>query len=131
MIGAPPVLLGAVQEIVAVVSDVADARTPVGAPGVGAMGVTSPVGSLEAPVPPALTAATLPYRLDFDLGGVPAERLTLVHNGVDTEVFAPAAGVLTWMATERWRSGKPSMLGGASSAVAGLVAGDRGERAYG
>jgi Amt family ammonium transporter len=37
-------------------------------------------------------------------------------------LIAPAAGVLTWMATERWRSGKPSMLGGASSAVAGLVA---------
>lgn len=37
-------------------------------------------------------------------------------------LIAPAAGVLTWMATERWGSGKPSMLGGASSAVAGLVA---------
>ncbi len=35
---------------------------------------------------------------------------------------APAAGVLTWMAAERLISGKPSMLGGASGAVAGLVA---------
>jgi Amt family ammonium transporter len=35
---------------------------------------------------------------------------------------APAAGVLTWMALERLVSGKPSMLGGASGAVAGLVA---------
>ncbi|MEO7603174.1 MAG: ammonium transporter [Sphingomicrobium sp.] len=35
---------------------------------------------------------------------------------------APAAGVLTWMGIERWVSGKPSMLGGASGAVAGLVA---------
>jgi Amt family ammonium transporter len=35
---------------------------------------------------------------------------------------APAAGVLTWMAAERVVSGKPSMLGGASGAVAGLVA---------
>ena len=35
---------------------------------------------------------------------------------------APAAGMLGWMAIERWRSGKPSLLGGASGAVAGLVA---------
>ena len=35
---------------------------------------------------------------------------------------APAAGVLAWMGIERWRSGKPSLLGGASGAVAGLVA---------
>jgi Amt family ammonium transporter len=35
---------------------------------------------------------------------------------------APAAGVLAWMAIERWRSGKPSLLGGASGAIAGLVA---------
>jgi Amt family ammonium transporter len=35
---------------------------------------------------------------------------------------APAAGLLTWMAIERLVSGKPSMLGGASGAVAGLVA---------
>jgi Amt family ammonium transporter len=35
---------------------------------------------------------------------------------------APAAGVLAWMASERLVSGKPSMLGGASGAVAGLVA---------
>ena len=35
---------------------------------------------------------------------------------------APAAGVLGWMGIERWRSGKPSLLGGASGAVAGLVA---------
>lgn len=35
---------------------------------------------------------------------------------------APAAGVLAWMGAERVNSGKPSMLGGASGAVAGLVA---------
>jgi Amt family ammonium transporter len=35
---------------------------------------------------------------------------------------APAAGMLGWMGIERWRSGKPSLLGGASGAVAGLVA---------
>jgi Amt family ammonium transporter len=35
---------------------------------------------------------------------------------------APAAGVLTWMLAERTVSGKPSLLGGASGAVAGLVA---------
>jgi Amt family ammonium transporter len=35
---------------------------------------------------------------------------------------APAAAVLTWMIAERLVSGKPSLLGGASGAVAGLVA---------
>jgi Amt family ammonium transporter len=35
---------------------------------------------------------------------------------------APAAGLLAWMGAERVVSGKPSMLGGASGAVAGLVA---------
>jgi Amt family ammonium transporter len=35
---------------------------------------------------------------------------------------APAAGVLTWMLIERIVSGKPSLLGGASGAIAGLVA---------
>jgi Amt family ammonium transporter len=35
---------------------------------------------------------------------------------------APAAGVLAWMAAERLVSGKPSLLGGASGAIAGLVA---------
>lgn len=35
---------------------------------------------------------------------------------------APAGGVLAWMGIERLVSGKPSMLGGASGAVAGLVA---------
>jgi Amt family ammonium transporter len=35
---------------------------------------------------------------------------------------APAAGILVWMFAERIVSGKPSLLGGASGAVAGLVA---------
>ncbi len=35
---------------------------------------------------------------------------------------APAAGVLAWMAAERIVSGKASLLGGASGAIAGLVA---------
>jgi len=37
-------------------------------------------------------------------------------------LVAPAAGVLAWMGLEQLISGKPSMLGGASGAVAGLVA---------
>ena len=37
-------------------------------------------------------------------------------------MVAPAAGILAWMAVEGWRSSKPSLLGGASGAVAGLVA---------
>src|SRR3954451_17720463 len=36
-------------------------------------------------------------------------------------LVAPAAGLLAWMGAERLVSGKPSMLGGASGAVAGLV----------
>src|SRR6185369_689352 len=36
-------------------------------------------------------------------------------------LVAPAAGLLAWMAAERLASGKPSMLGGASGAVAGFV----------
>jgi Amt family ammonium transporter len=37
-------------------------------------------------------------------------------------LVAPAAGLLGWMGLERLVSGKPSMLGGASGVVAGLVA---------
>lgn len=37
-------------------------------------------------------------------------------------LVAPAAGLLAWMTAEQLVSGKPSMLGGASGAVAGLVA---------
>lgn len=37
-------------------------------------------------------------------------------------MVAPAAGALSWMGMERLRSGKPSLLGGASGGVAGLVA---------
>src|SRR5215210_6686966 len=37
-------------------------------------------------------------------------------------LVAPAAGLLAWMGIERVVSGKPSLLGGASGAVAGLVA---------
>jgi Amt family ammonium transporter len=37
-------------------------------------------------------------------------------------LVAPAAGLLAWMGAERLVSGKPSMLGGASGLVAGLVA---------
>ena len=36
--------------------------------------------------------------------------------------IAPAAGILTWLAAERLLSGKASLLGGASGAIAGLVA---------
>jgi Amt family ammonium transporter len=37
-------------------------------------------------------------------------------------LVAPSAGLLAWMGAERIVSGKPSMLGGASGAIAGLVA---------
>jgi Amt family ammonium transporter len=51
----------------------------------------------------------------LEAGGIAA--LALMNTFV-----APAAGVIAWMGMEAWRSGKPSLLGGASGAVAGLVA---------
>ena len=37
-------------------------------------------------------------------------------------MIAPAGGILAWLGIERFVSGKPSALGGASGAIAGLVA---------
>jgi Amt family ammonium transporter len=55
-------------------------------------------------------------------GGSALEANGLAAVAVMNTFVAPAAGLLAWMGAERWVSGKPSMLGGASGAVAGLVA---------
>lgn len=55
-------------------------------------------------------------------GGSALEAGGLAAIAVVNSFVAPAAGALAWMGSERLVSGKPSMLGGASGAVAGLVA---------
>ncbi|WP_310467384.1 ammonium transporter [Sphingomonas sp.] len=55
-------------------------------------------------------------------GGSALEANGLAAVAMVNTFAAPAAGVLAWMGIERFVSGKPSMLGGASGAIAGLVA---------
>jgi Amt family ammonium transporter len=84
------------------------------------------IGHLREPMPPhslALTGAGLLWVGWFGFNAGSA----LEANGVAAvalvnTLVAPAAGLLSWMGAERLISGKPSMLGGASGAVAGLVA---------
>jgi len=86
------------------------------------------IGHLKEPMPPHSLALTMVGAgllwigwFGFNAGSA------LEANGVAAiaminTLVAPAAGLLTWMGLERLVSGKPSMLGGASGAVAGLVA---------
>lgn len=86
------------------------------------------IGHLKEPMPPHSLALTMVGAgllwigwFGFNAGSA------LEANGVAAvaminTLVAPAAGLLTWMGLERAVSGKPSMLGGASGAVAGLVA---------
>ena len=46
----------------------------------------------------------------------------LAANAFATTQFATAAGILGWLSMEKWRTGKPTTLGAASGALAGLVA---------
>ncbi len=46
----------------------------------------------------------------------------LAANAFATTQFATAAGILGWLLMEKWRTGKPTTLGAASGALAGLVA---------
>ncbi|MFL6782313.1 MAG: ammonium transporter [Sphingomicrobium sp.] len=97
----------------------------------GLVGVTfagARIGHLKEAMPPHSLALTMVGAglLWFGWFGFNAGS-ALEANGVAavamTNTFvAPAAGILAWMAAERIVSGKPSMLGGASGAVAGLVA---------
>ena len=86
------------------------------------------IGHLKEPMPPHSLALTMigggllwvgwfGFNAGSALGANGVAAVAMVNTFV-----APAAGLLTWMAAERLVSGKPSMLGGVSGAVAGLVA---------
>src|SRR5437868_2972642 len=86
------------------------------------------IGHLREPMPPhslalTMTGAGLLWVGWFGFnGGSALEANGLAAVAMMNSFAAPAAGLLAWMAIERLVSGKPSMLGGASGAVAGLVA---------
>ena len=86
------------------------------------------VGHLKEAMPPHSLALTMVGAgllwvgwFGFNAGSA-LEANGLAALAMVNTLVAPAAGLLTWMAAERMISGKPSMLGGASGAVAGLVA---------
>jgi Amt family ammonium transporter len=86
------------------------------------------IGHLKEPITPhslalALTGAGLLWVGWFGFNaGSALEANGLAAVAMVNTFVAPAAGLLAWMGVERLVSGKPSMLGGASGAVAGLVA---------
>jgi ammonium transporter, Amt family len=86
------------------------------------------IGHMKEPMPPHSLALTMVGAgllwvgwFGFNAGSA-LEANGLAGVAMINTLVAPAAGLLTWMAAERLVSGKPSMLGGASGAVAGLVA---------
>jgi Amt family ammonium transporter len=86
------------------------------------------IGHLREPMPPHSLALTMVGAgllwvgwFGFNAGSA-LEANGLAAVAMVNTFVAPAAGLLAWMAAERLVSGKPSMLGGASGAVAGLVA---------
>ncbi len=86
------------------------------------------IGHLKEPMPPHDLALVMIGTgllwvgwIGFNAGSA-LEANGLAALALLNTLVAPAAGVLAWMGIERLRSGKPSMLGGASGAVAGLVA---------
>jgi Amt family ammonium transporter len=95
---------------------------------VGVAFAGSRVGHLKEAMPPHSLALTMAGAgllwvgwFGFNAGSA-LEASGLAAVALVNTLVAPAAGLLTWMAAERLVSGKPSMLGGASGAVAGLVA---------
>jgi Amt family ammonium transporter len=95
---------------------------------VGVAFVGPRIGHLKEAMPPHSLALTRvgSWLLWVGLFGFNAGS-ALAANGIAAvalvnSLVAPAAGLLAWMGAERLVSGKPSMLGGASGAVAGLVA---------
>ena len=86
------------------------------------------LGHLKEPMPPhslplTMTGAGLLWVGWFGFNaGSALEANGLAAIAMMNTFVAPAAGLLAWMGVERLVSGKPSMLGGASGAVAGLVA---------
>jgi ammonium transporter, Amt family len=86
------------------------------------------IGHLKEAMPPHSLALTMVGAgllwvgwFGFNAGSA-LEANGLAAVAIVNTMVAPAAGLLAWMAIERLISGKPSMLGGASGAVAGLVA---------
>jgi Amt family ammonium transporter len=95
---------------------------------VGVAFAGSRVGHLKEAMPPHSLALTMVGAgllwvgwFGFNAGSA-LEANGLAAVALVNTLVAPAAGLLTWMLAERMVSGKPSMLGGASGAVAGLVA---------
>jgi len=86
------------------------------------------IGHLKEPMPPHSLALTMVGAgllwagwFGFNAGSA-LEADGLAGVAMVNTMVAPAAGLLAWMGLERVVSGKPSLLGGASGAVAGLVA---------
>ena len=95
---------------------------------VGVAFAGSRIGHLREAMPPHSLALTMVGAgllwagwFGFNAGSA-LEANGLAAVAMVNTLVAPAAGLLTWMGLERLVSGKPSMLGGASGAVAGLVA---------
>jgi Amt family ammonium transporter len=95
---------------------------------VGVLFAGARIGHLREPMPPHSLALTMVGAgllwvgwFGFNAGSA-LEANGLAAVAMVNTLVAPAAGLLAWMAAERLVSGKPSMLGGASGAVAGLVA---------
>jgi Amt family ammonium transporter len=95
---------------------------------VGVCFAGSRIGHLKEAMPPHSLALTMVGAgllwvgwFGFNAGSA-LEASGLAAVAMVNTFAAPAAGVLAWMGAERIVSGKPSMLGGASGAVAGLVA---------
>jgi Amt family ammonium transporter len=86
------------------------------------------IGHLREPMPPHSLALTMVGAgllwvgwFGFNAGSA-LEANGLASVAMVNTLVAPAAGLLAWMGAEQLVSSKPSMLGGASGAVAGLVA---------
>jgi Amt family ammonium transporter len=95
---------------------------------VGVFFVGPRIGHLNEAMPPHSLALTMVGAgllwvgwFGFNAGSA-LEANGLAAVAMVNTLVAPAAGVLAWMGIEQLVSGKPSMLGGASGAVAGLVA---------
>ena len=86
------------------------------------------VGHLKEAMPPHSLALTMVGAgllwvgwFGFNAGSA-LEASGLAAVAMVNTLVAPAAGLLAWLGAERIVSGKPSMLGGASGAIVGLVA---------
>ena len=95
---------------------------------VGVAFAGSRIGHLREAMPPHSLALTMVGAgllwvgwFGFNAGSA-LEANGLAAVAMVNTLVAPAAGLLAWMGAERLISGKPSMLGGASGAVVGLVA---------